>query len=261
MAATTVLLDDLGTPVHLRRPVTRVVSLVPSLTEAIALTHRDLLVGATDWCTHPGDLGIVRVRGTKNPDCRAVVELAPDLVVANMEENREIDVRRLRDAGVPVWVTRIETVPQSLDSMRRLFLDALRVPVPRWLDEATDEWSVDPEPLGIRVAVPIWRDPWMVVGSSTFTGDLLTRLGLTHVYAGHAERYPAVDVRDLASDAVDVVLLPDEPYVFTSDDGPEALPGVRFALVSGRLLTWYGPSLVGARAQLLADVAAAASTP
>jgi hypothetical protein len=48
-----------------------------------------------------------------------------------------------------------------------------------------------------------------------------------------------------------VVLLPDEPYNFTADDGPEAFPDVRSVLVSGRDLTWYGPSLATARARLL----------
>jgi hypothetical protein len=47
------------------------------------------------------------------------------------------------------------------------------------------------------------------------------------------------------------VLFPDEPYAFTPDDGPEAFPGTPFACVNGRSLTWYGPSLQGARARLL----------
>ena len=68
-----------------------------------------------------------RVRGTKNPDLKAIAALAPDLVVANKEENRELDVRRLRDAGIPVWVTDIETVPGALDSLERLFVEVLDV--------------------------------------------------------------------------------------------------------------------------------------
>ena len=43
------------------------------------------------------------------------------------------------------------------------------------------------------------------------------------------------------------MVLPDEPYLFTPDDGPEAFPGVPAACVSGRHLTWYGPSLAEAR--------------
>lgn len=104
-------MDDLGHETRLPAGgATRVVSLVPSLTEAIAATAPAALVGATDWCTHPADLDVARVRGTKNPNLDAIADLHPDLVVANKEENRELDVRRLRDRGVPVWVTDIETV-------------------------------------------------------------------------------------------------------------------------------------------------------
>ena len=85
-------LDDLGTEVPLATPVRRVVSLVPSLTEALASVDRDALVGVTEWCTHPADLDTARVRGTKNPDVKAIVALEPDVVVANKEENRELDV-------------------------------------------------------------------------------------------------------------------------------------------------------------------------
>ena len=88
-------------------------SLVPSLTEALAVTVPDRLVGATDWCTHPADLDVPRVRGTKNPDHATIGRLRPDLVVANQEENRRIDVDRLRDAGIPVWVTQVESVDQA----------------------------------------------------------------------------------------------------------------------------------------------------
>lgn len=112
---------DRGHPVPLQRPVERVVSLVPSLTESIAVTRPDTLVGATDWCTHPAQLDVQRVRGTKNPNLEAITALRPDVVLANKEENRRKDVAALRAAGIPVW-----------------------------------------------------RDPWIVVGRSTFNSPLMT---------------------------------------------------------------------------------------
>ncbi len=242
--------DDLGTRVAVPREARRVVSLVPSLTEAIAATRPDALVGATDWCTHPADLDVVRVRGTKNPDRSAIRSLEPDLVVANQEENRALDVERLRADGVPVWVTRIETLDEALTSMRRLFDTALGWPSPSWLDEAARAWDQPAPAPTRRVAVPIWRDPWMVVGPRTFTTDLLRRLGWTNVFDHGDDRYPHVDLASIAEAGPDLVLLPDEPYVFGPDDGPEAFETVPTALVSGRLLTWYGPSLVEARATL-----------
>jgi ABC-type Fe3+-hydroxamate transport system substrate-binding protein len=249
--ATSALRDDLGTAVELARPPRRVVSLVPSLTEALAVTVPDRLVGATDWCTHPAGLDVPRVRGTKNPDRGAIEALRPDLVVCNQEENRRLDVERLRAAGVPVWVTVIESVDQALASMRRLFADVLDAGEPGWLAAAAAEWSRPAPASGLRVAVPVWRDPWMVVGARTFTGDVLARLGLVNVFGEAADRYPRVEVDEITTAGPDVVVLPDEPYVFTADDGPEAFPGTRAALVSGRHLTWYGPSLGPARARLL----------
>jgi len=245
-------LDDLGTRVPLPGAARRVVSLVPSLTEALASVDRDALVGVTEWCTHPGDLDTARVRGTKNPDVKAVVALEPDVVVANKEENRELDVRRLRKAGVPVWVTDIETVPQAVASMERL-LDVLGWERPDWLSQARELWCGEPVPARARTATAIWRDPWMVVGPDTFTGDLLARAGLPNVFADRdpaAGRYPQLDVAAIDGAGADLVLLPDEPYVFTPDDGPEAFIRTPTRLVEGRLVTWYGPSLVEAHSTL-----------
>jgi ABC-type Fe3+-hydroxamate transport system substrate-binding protein len=244
------LFDDLGFLVEVTRPVQRVVSLVPSLTESVAVTRPAALAGATQWCTHPAGLDVPRVRGTKNPDVSAIVALKPDLVLANQEENRKLDVNRLRAAGVPVWVTVIRSVDEALSSMRRMFTEALGWPAPGWLDEAGDVWAVPPSAQRLRAVICVWRDPWMVVGSDTFTGDLASRLGLDNVFGDHPERYPHAGLADLLAAKPDVVVLPDEPYAFSETDGPEAFPGLRCALVPGRDLTWYGPSLVGARRRL-----------
>lgn len=243
--------DDIGNQLSLTRPARRIVSLVPSLTESIATTDATLLVGATDWCTHPADLDVSRVRGTKNPDIDAVVGLRPDVVIANAEENREVDLERFRAQGVDVWVTAPTTVPTALRSLRRMF-EALRIAAPRWLDDAESAWAMEvPEPASAAV-VPIWRRPWMALGRDTFAGDVLARLGVANVLAHHPDRYPRIDLDELPPH--DLVVLPDEPYAFDEHDGPEAFPGVAHACVSGRHLTWYGPSLVEApqvlRAQL-----------
>jgi ABC-type Fe3+-hydroxamate transport system substrate-binding protein len=240
--------DDEGRPVPVPPVVRRVVSIVPSLTEAVAATAPGLLVGATDWCTHPADLDVVRVRGTKNPDVARIVALAPDLVLANQEENRRPDLDALRAAGLPVYVTDIRTLDGAFASLTRM-LAACRLDRPRWLDDAEEAWAAVPEPTRRRRAVvPIWRRPWMAIGRDTFTGAVLARLGVDNALADDPERYPRIDPAALPPH--DLVVLPDEPYAFTADDGPEAFPGVASVLVSGRLLTWYGPSLGPAAREL-----------
>ncbi|MFI5954546.1 helical backbone metal receptor [Cryptosporangium sp. NPDC051539] len=249
------VVDDLGTAITLRNEVTRVVSLVPSLTETVAAARRDLLVGVTDWCSHPADLDVARIKGTKNPDVQAIIALRPDVVLANQEENRGPDLDALRAAGLPVYVTDIRTVPDAVSSLDRLHA-ALGMPRPDWLAEASDEWSAPAPSNRPTVIVPIWRRPWMALGSDTFSGDVVERLGYRNVLGDSPERYPKFDPG--ARPDVDLVLLPDEPYEFTPDDGPDAFPGTPFACVDGRSLTWYGPSLAGARARLLARIATSA---
>jgi ABC-type Fe3+-hydroxamate transport system substrate-binding protein len=234
----------------------RVVSLVPSLTETVALSAPGLLVGATDYCTHPADLDVARVGGTKWPTVPAVLELRPDLVLANQEENRAEDVGALRAAGIKVWVTYPQTVPQALTELR-LLLAELGVADPEWLVRAEAAWAPGPaRARAERAVIPVWRRPWVVVGSRTFAGDVLQRLGVHNAYAGDPVRYPRPSLDEIRAGSPDVIVLPDEPYAFSAQDGPECFPGVPCALVSGRHLTWYGPSLVDAREVLTAQLEA-----
>ncbi|MFI9722418.1 helical backbone metal receptor [Streptomyces sp. NPDC052396] len=238
--------------------IRRVVSLVPSLTEAIAITEPGLLLAATDWCEHPAGLDVPRIGGTKNPDVARIVALAPDLVVANEEENRPADLAALRAAGLRVLVTEVRSLEQGFSELERVLVEGCGLARPAWLAEARDAWrEVRPVVPPLRALVPVWRRPWMVLGRDTFAGDVLARLGVTNVYAGHTERYPRVPLPELTASGAGLVVLPDEPYRFSRDDGPEAFLGIPSALVSGRHLTWYGPSLARAPQVLGAALRAA----
>jgi ABC-type Fe3+-hydroxamate transport system substrate-binding protein len=239
------LLDDMGTPFTPARRPRRVVSLVPSLTEAVAASAPHLLVGATKYCTHPAGLDVPRIGGSKYPSIAEILALRPDVVLANAEENRREDADALRAAGIHLWVTFPRTVDVALDSLGRMF-DALDVAHPAWLTDAGRAWAT-PSPRRGSAVIVVWRRPWVVVGPDTFASDILNRLGVTNVFHEAVERYPRPTVEEIRAHAPDVVVLPDEPYAFTPQDGPEAFDGLPCALVSGRHLTWYGPSLADAR--------------
>jgi ABC-type Fe3+-hydroxamate transport system substrate-binding protein len=224
----------------------RVVSLVPSLTEAIASVDPGILVGATDYCVHPPDLPVVRVGGSKYPSLDAIAALRPDLVIANVEENRREDADALRELGIAVWASFPRTVDEALTSLREMF-GVLEVAVPDWLDVAEAAWAVPSAPIASRAVIPVWRRPWVVLGSDTFAGDVLRRLGVGNAYGEADDRYPRPSLDEIHGMRPDLVVLPDEPYAFSASDGPEAFGGVLCALVSGRHLTWYGPSLAEAR--------------
>ena len=254
------VVDDLGEPVTLRGEPQRIVSLVPNLSETLWWWRlAGCVVALTDYCVAPPRAfpAAARIRGTKNPDVRAIVDLAPDLVVANEEENRELDVRRLRDAGVAVYVTRVRGV---LDAARTFVglgeavgQPAAGIELAAALRRAVTSVPVD-QPR-VDAICPIWRDgaekgddeTWWVVGRDTFAADLLATAGFDVRTADDRSaeapvRYPRAHLSALADLDPDAVLLPDEPYAFQAED-VEVFATWRAAVraLDGTALTWWGP--------------------
>jgi ABC-type hemin transport system substrate-binding protein len=243
----------------------RIVSLVPSLTEALfAFGVGTRVVGRTRYCTQPPRAvgRIAKIGGTKKVDAERVLSLEPDLVVAVKEENTREDIEGLKEAGVPVFVGAPETVEDALEMLREL---AGRV------GAAEDEAEVV---LGAvervyrrlclepgrarRVFVPIWREPYMSVGSDTYVHDILETCGGENV-CGRFTRYPSLSLEEVEALEPEVVLLPDEPYPFSAEDLAEfyaldvpAAREDRIHLVDGKLLTWYGPRMASSLVQLSA---------
>ena len=248
----------MSAPPRRERPPERIVSLVPSLTEALfALGLGDRVVGVTDWCVHPADAvaRLPKVGGTKTPDLAAVRELKPDLVIANHEENRRTDVTRLRDAGIDVWVTYPRTVREGAELLGELAglgagEEAVREVVAPTLEAvARAEAAAAPDP--VRVFCPIWKEPWMVPGPDTYIDDLIRLCGGRSPFALEPERrYPRLQTAEIVAAAPEVVLLPDEPYAFGPRDAAElarlAIPAAesgRIHLIDGTLVSWYGPRI------------------
>jgi len=243
----------------------RIVSLVPSLTEALfALGLGDRVVGATDWCVHPADrvAAVPKVGGTKTPSISRIVELRPDLVIANREENRRRDVERLESAGIEVWVTYPRTVEDGARLLRELAElgaapEAVAHTVAR-VEEAVAEALASRPERATPVFCPIWRNPWMAVGGDTYADDMLSLCGGHNVFAAPAERrYPIVEVEAIIAAQPEVILLPDEPYAFGPRDVAvlaaldiPASRDRRIHLIDGTLVSWYGPRIRLALASL-----------
>src|SRR4051812_45292937 len=107
--------DLLGRTFDLETPPSRVVSLVPSLTETLFdLGAGDAVAGITDFCIFPEDLDRPRVGGTKNPRIEDIRALSPDLVYMNLEENLARHASAIEEFA-PVFVTEPKTVDDVAD--------------------------------------------------------------------------------------------------------------------------------------------------
>ena len=276
-------MDDDKTYQHaLESPVVespnRVVSLVPSITESLFdLGLGDRVVGVTDYCIHPADkvASLTKIGGTKNPNVEQIIDLKPDLVFANQEENRKADVLKLQDAGINVWVTFPRTVQDALNLLWNImyaFDETSMAPRVRIIESSYDwvssvsEAKEFTEPC--KVFVPIWKDPLMTFNDETYIHDLLHVCGAQNIFAdrqrkyplkadlGQGEqkienvgdtRYPRISLKEIEERQPDVILLPSEPYHFTEEDRTlfdgldiPAVKNNRIHLVDGSYLTWHG---------------------
>jgi len=283
MTATRRFVDAMGRAVYLSPTPRRLVSLVPSLTEILFdFGWGAEVVGITDYCTEPAMevAQKTRIGGTKNPDLTAILELQPQLVFAVAEENRRDDVARLEAAGVPVYVFEPATVRDGIDLLWRVAeILACREAVAPSLQaieaEYTETQALTASRPSVRVFCPIWKEPYMTINAGTYIHDMLRVCGGDNIFAERdrrfplaadlgqqpertgsrdAERdrrYPRVTLEEMAARRPAVILLPDEPYVFSEADVADfaaftdvpAVSQQRIHLIDGKILSWYGPRI------------------
>jgi ABC-type Fe3+-hydroxamate transport system substrate-binding protein len=260
------LADAWGRLLTVRQRPERIVSLVPSLTEALfAFGLEQEIVGVTRFCVEPrqGVAGKTKVGGTKALDVARIKALKPDLVVASAEENNPEDVAQLIDHGCPVFVTLVTSVESAIDLLRQLaaITDATAAARPIIQGAKESLAFVRGAHAGrerVRVFCPIWRNPYMTCGRATYMDDVITVCGGRNVFGERQERYPRVELAEMAALDPQVILLPSEPYRFTKRHRADfkafadvtAVKNGHIFLIDGRMLIWYGPRI----AQSLSEV-------
>lgn len=231
----------------------RIVSLCPSLTELVfdlGLGHE--LVGRTKFCIHPADSvdAVEKVGGTKNPKIDRIIELAPDLVLLNAEENCREDGEALETAGITCHVSLPRTAVETA-AMVRSIAEAVHAPaegerIARDIEARHDRVVRDARGRDpIRFAYLIWREPMMTVNADTFVSALLTDAGGRNAFATRSDRYPTITADELLAAEPDVVMLSTEPFPFKPAHPDElsassGVPRDRFQVVDGELLSWHG---------------------
>jgi ABC-type Fe3+-hydroxamate transport system substrate-binding protein len=259
----------------------RIVSLVPNMTETLfAFGVGERIVGVTDYCTHPPD-GVAlkaRVGGTKNPNVERIIALRPDLVVVNVEENRKPDADALRAAGIELFVSFPQTVREGLSELRALARVTQSEPAARSILDEFERTLDETERLvagkpRVRVFCAIWKDPYMTVNGATYISDFVETCGGLNVFhdrlrqfplaaeygraqplseqkiGGRDRRYPRVSLAEVAARLPEVILLPDEPHLFSAKDLPDFeqfpdMPAVRAGrvhIIDGKAIAWCGP--------------------
>lgn len=231
----------------------RIVSLCPSLTELVFdLGRGSDLVGVTEYCIHPADgvAKIDKVGGTKNPRLAQILELEPDMVLLNDEENRFEDAQALATAGVPCLSSLPRDPTETAEMVRSIGRAIDRTDeaeeIAQRIAQRCDQvrrMMVDQPP--VSFAYLIWRKPWMTVNADTYAHSLLALAGGVNVFGDCRKRYPEISIQQLADSRPHLVLLGSEPFPFSHEHRQELasatdFPLTRFRLADGEFLSWHG---------------------
>jgi len=251
-----IIRDASGRDVEIDAPPSRVVSLVPSLTETLFdLGVGDTVVGITDYCIFPEEplAELPRVGGTKDPNVDVIRALGPDLVHMNLEENLRQHARQLGGfttvyASEPRSVTGVTELLATLGAIHGCGKRAAE------LASAIQAAAERARRSSFSFAVPIWKDPWMWCGGDTYVANLVEAVGGRNVLR-EMTRYPRLQTSEILALRPDVVFLPDEPYAFEDADR-DLLLSAGFTDVRGpfpgHCFTWHGSRTLKAL-ELLAE--------
>ncbi len=243
------LTDSRGHLLRLRHPPQRIVSLVPSLTELLAVLGLDeQVVGLTRFCVRPPDWKRRKtiVGGTKQLNVERLLQLKPDLVLANLEENTREMVEAL-EPHVPVFVTHVRTLEEALMMIHHVGLLTHRKHAAEALATTiAQRFATLPTFPTLRTLYLIWRQPYMSIGADTFIHDMLQRGGFENVCAAYT-RYPVLTPEMVVTLQPELILLSSEPYPFQEKHLPELqalCPQATVLLVDGQFFSWYGARLL-----------------
>lgn len=232
-----------------------IVSLVPSQTELLYHLGLDEEVKAiTKFCVHPEVWykNKTRIGGTKNIKIDIIKKIAPDLIIANREENVKDQIEELA-LKHDVWVTDVNNLTEAVNMIndmgkliqRREAASALTSQIINEFEKLKLIASVKRKK---RAAYFIWKDPYMVAGGNTFINDMMEHCGFENIFSKEM-RYPEINLRQIEERNCELIILSSEPYPFKEKHKEELqkiFPGRKIILADGEMFSWYGSRLLKA---------------
>lgn len=247
--------DQMGNKVELTEPPQRIISLVPSQTELLFdLGLEDRVIGITKFCVHPAHWRKSKtiIGGTKNFQLERIVQLRPDLVIGNKEENYPEGIATLQQ-HFPLWMSDIVLFEDAISMISSISIltgcQERGVEIIKGIQNAFEHLKLMPK---TRTLYLMWRKPWMGAGGRTFIHSMMQKIGLVNVL-DKEERYPELSTGRIKDLNPSLILLSTEPFSFSEKHTEEVLaiiPGARVVLVDGEMFSWYGSRMALAPAYI-----------
>lgn len=208
--------DGLGRKVTIKSLPKRIISLAPSNTEILfALGLDDRIIGVTDYCNYPEQAKLKpRVAGYSTPDMEKLVNLAPDLILAESIHEKTV-LPALENRGFTVILLQARTVQEILDNINLIGIatgkiktaEILVADLQNRIKAITEKTKSLTENRRIRVLYAIWYDPIWTMGGGTYADDLITLAGGRNIYSSDFEKSRVVSPESIVARNPQVILV------------------------------------------------------
>ena len=214
--------DDTDSTVRLEAPAGRIVALAPHVVELLyAAGAGNHVLGAVSYSDHPAAAKkLPRVGGYNRLDLEAILALEPDLVVGWASGNPPGQLERLREMGVPVYLTEprgLQTIARNIERLGRLAgtADSAEQAARRFRQEAaalSERYGGRPP---VRVFYQVWHQPLMTVDGEHLITRVIERCGGENVFQ---------DLEGLAAPVTREAVLAEDPEAIIASGMGEARP-------------------------------------
>ncbi len=243
--------DQIGRIVELNKTPKRIITLVPSQTELLFDLGLDKeVVGITKFCIHPQEWfrNKKRVGGTKQLNLELIRSLKPDLIIANKEENNQVQLEILMNE-FPVWISDIATLADAYWMIEQIGLITNRSEKAASIISGISNQFVKIKTTSTAsAAYLIWQEPMMTIGGDTFINEMMKYAGFINVFSNY-KRYPEIIEADIKKLNPEFILLSSEPFPFKEKHFEQyriICPQSKVVLVDGEMFSWYGSRLLKA---------------
>ncbi len=205
--------DDLGSPVHLEQPASRIVSLAPHLTEIVfAAGAGDKLVGVVSYSDYPAAALEIPVIGSyNNINYEALVALQPDLVLVWNSGNGQELAERLRGLGLRVFVSEPKRLPDIARSLSKIGTltgtsSTAERAAANYLSRYQALQAGNSTKAQVKVFIELWHEPMMTVNGTHIISDSIELCGGVNVFADAIPLVPRINVESVVRADPDVII-------------------------------------------------------
>jgi iron complex transport system substrate-binding protein len=205
--------DNFGNEVIIEEPPQRIVSLSPCNTEILfAVGAGDQVVGGTTYDTYPPEaVNLSKIGGFSTVDIEAVVNLTPDLVLAEYG-NGEETINALKNLNLTVVSLNPKTLDDILDNILLVgnitgndetsFL--LTTDMKQKIENISAQTKDIPDSNKPAVLYIVWHDPMYAAGTGSYPNDLLTIAGGMNIV--DEEGWPIIDLEQIIDRNPEIII-------------------------------------------------------